>query len=404
MPSNPQDRASGGSAPSMLDLVRLSRRSLFPPGGVELYRQIALLTDLAPDVEVLDVACGPGVCLEYFVTEFGVDGSGVDYDATMVEAAETRARDAELTERMHLQHGALDALPYRDETFDVVVGELGLSARADPSAAVEELVRVTRPGGRVVLVQLVWKAPVEQARRDVLADHLGARPLMLVEWKRILLENGVENLHTEDWSDEETAFRPRLKKPFPDFSELFSLPEKLGILRRAWGRWGFQGVRTAISREFEVHRVLTRERILGLDLVIGTKAARPDGDAASTDRGAESPPEAGRDAPGPSGAGSDVESAPERPGTPIPSRADREVEGTPPPDVERSRPRTDEAPRTLARPDELSQDGHPEADTGVEGAADPSTRPAEGRQQPDSRDPEADVEGLPLFTRDDSGS
>ena len=255
----------------MLDLVRLSRRHLFPPGGVELYRQIALLTDLAPGLEVLDVACGHGVCLEYFVTEYGVQGSGADYDPAMVEIAEERARKADLTERMHFQQADLAALPYRDEIFDVVVGELGLASRAEADAAVRELVRVTKPGGRVVLVQLVWKAPVEEARRTVLSEHLGARPLMLVEWKRILLEAGVTNLHTEDWSDEETAFRPQIKKPFPDFSELFSLPEKLGILRRAWGRWGFQGVRVAVSREIEVHRVLTRERILGLDLVMGTK-------------------------------------------------------------------------------------------------------------------------------------
>jgi SAM-dependent methyltransferase len=271
MSSKPMDRAGDASAPSMLDLVRMSRRHLFPPGGVELYRQIALLTDLADGTEVLDAACGPGVCLEYFVAEYGVHGSGVDYDPNIVEVAEDRTREAGLTERLQFQHAPLDALPYRDEIFDVAVGELGLAAAADPEAAVRELVRVTKPGGRVVLVQLVWKAPVEEARRRVLSDHLGARPLMLVEWKRLLREAGVGNLHTEDWSDEETAFRPQIKKPFPDFSELFSWSEKIGILRRAWGRWGFQGVRTALAREMEVHRVLTRERILGLDLVIGRK-------------------------------------------------------------------------------------------------------------------------------------
>jgi hypothetical protein len=92
---------------------------------------------------------------------------------------------------------------------------------------------------------------------------------MLVEWKRLLRSAGIRQLHTEDWSDEETAFRPQGVKPFPDFAELFSLPEKLGILRRAWGRWGWQGVKTAVAREAEVHRLLTRERILGLALLVG---------------------------------------------------------------------------------------------------------------------------------------
>ena len=255
----------------MLDLVRLSPRLLFPPGGVDLYRQIAVLTEMGEDGEVLDVACGKGVSLEYFVKEFGVHGSGVDVDPTMIEQAEARSRDEGIADRLQFQTGRSDALPYRDEIFDATVGEIGLSNHCEPAAAISELVRVTKPGGIVVLVQLVWKAPVDEQRRVVLADHLGARPLMVVEWKRLLRESGISTVHTEDWSDEETAFRPTVAKPFPDFAELFSVGEKVGILRRAWTRWGWRGVRTVLEREREVHRLLTRERILGLDLLKGRK-------------------------------------------------------------------------------------------------------------------------------------
>ena len=255
----------------MLDLVRLSPRLLFPPGGVDLYRQIAVLTEMGEDGEVLDVACGKGVSLEYFVKEFGVHGSGVDVDPTMIEQAEARSRGEGIADRLQFQTGRSDALPYRDEIFDATVGEIGLSNHCEPAAAISELVRVTKPGGVVVLVQLVWKAPVDEQRRVVLADHLGARPLMVVEWKRLLRESGISTVHTEDWSDEETAFRPTVAKPFPDFAELFSVGEKIGILRRAWTRWGWRGVRTVLEREREVHRLLTRERILGLDLLKGRK-------------------------------------------------------------------------------------------------------------------------------------
>lgn len=261
------------TVPSMLDLVRLSPRHVFPPGGVDLYRHIALLTDLSPGDEVLDVSCGVGTPLIYWVQEYGVQGSGVDADPAAVGRAEARIRDEDLAERVQVQEGAPANLPYRDEIFDVVVGEMGLTADAEPEEAIRELVRVAKPGGTVVLVQLVWKAPVDPRRREVLSSHLGARPLMLVELKRILRESGVHDLHSEDWSDEETAFRRQVTKPFPDFAELFSLPEKLGILRRAWSRWGWTGVKTAILREREVHRLLTRERIIALDLILGTKDA-----------------------------------------------------------------------------------------------------------------------------------
>ncbi len=274
----------------MLDLVRLSPRLLFPPGGEDLYRQIALLADLSEDQEILDVACGNGVALEYFVREHGARGSGVDLDATMVEQAEERVRRDGFADRLQFQAAPPDELPYRDGIFDVVVGELGLAARCEPADAVRELVRVARPGGFVVLVQLVWRASVEPARRRVLSEHLGARPLMLVEWKKGLKEAGVAELHTEDWSGEETAFRPRAAKPLPDFTEMFTLPQKIGILRRAWRRWGWTGVRTALRRAREVHRLLARERILGLDLVVGRKGGVASERAeAAAESGAPSP-------------------------------------------------------------------------------------------------------------------
>lgn len=265
--------------PSMLDLIRLSPRLVFPPGGVDLYRQIALLTDMSEGDEVLDVACGKGVTLEHFVREYGVHGSGVDPEPRFIQAADARSRDGGVAARLQFQTAPSHALPYRDEVFDVAVGELGMAAVSDPAAAVAELVRVTKPGGRVVLVQLAWRAPVDAARARVLSEHLGARPLMLVEWKRVLKDAGVGDLHAEEWSDEDASLRARVVKPFPDFAEIFSVPEKVGVLRRAWGRWGWKGVRTVLVREREVHKLLTHERILGLVLLLGRKepaAERPD--------------------------------------------------------------------------------------------------------------------------------
>ncbi len=261
----------------MLDLVRLSRRTVFPPGGRDLYRQIALLTDMQDGAEVLVAACGPGITLGYFAHEFGIQGSGVDQDELLIEAAEARSREEELEGRVQFQHAPMDDLPYRDGVFDVVVGEIGLTSSSDPTLAIAELFRVLKPGGRIALVQLVWKAPVEPERQVLLSGHLGARPVMLVELKRILREVGIGRLHTEAWSDQETAFRRTAKKPFPDFAELFSIPEKLVILRRAWSRWGWRGVLATISRQLEVHRLLTKERVLGLDMIKGTKGEDPPG-------------------------------------------------------------------------------------------------------------------------------
>ena len=257
----------------MLDLVRLSRDTVFPPGGEDLYRQIARLTDLQPENEVLDAACGRGVSTLFLARSFGITGVGIDSDPMLVQAAAARARQEGLEGSFSFETHALDDLPFRDGTFDIAIGEIGLAALADPARAVSELARVTRPHGCVVLVQLIWTGNVDPNRREILVRHLGARPMILVEWKQLLRDAGVVDLTVEDWSDAPSPFRPTAGggAPFPDFSEIFSLRERIAILFRAWRRWGWGGVKGAVLREREIHRLLTRERVLGLSMIKGTK-------------------------------------------------------------------------------------------------------------------------------------
>jgi SAM-dependent methyltransferase len=270
LPIPPPPREGG---PSMLDLVRLSRETVFPPGGEDLYRRIAQLTDLVPENEVLDAACGRGVSTLYLARTFGVSGVGIDSDRVLVQEAYSRARDGDMEGRISFETAPLDDLPFKDGTFDVAIGEIGLAASADPARAVAELARVTRPHGCVVLVQLIWTGHVDPTRREILVRHLGARPMILVEWKQLLRDAGIVDLTVEDWSDAPSPFRPTAGggAPFPDFSEIFSLRERIAILFRAWRRWGWGGVKGAVLREREIHRLLTRERVLGLSMIKGTK-------------------------------------------------------------------------------------------------------------------------------------
>jgi SAM-dependent methyltransferase len=259
----------------MLDLVRLSAEAVFPPGGEDLYRSIAQVTGLQAGNEVLVAAAGRGMSALFLARSWGCEVAGVETDPALVDDAERRARGEGMEGRVTFQAAAPDDLPYRDGIFDVVIGEMGLAAAADPAAAVRELARVARPMGCVVLVQLIWTGNVGPERREMLVRHLGARPMFLVEWKQLLRDAGVVDLKVEDWSDAPSPFRPRATAPFPDFAELFSLRERVGILRRAVRRWGWRGVRGAVLREREVHRLLTRERVLGLSLIVGSKWPAP---------------------------------------------------------------------------------------------------------------------------------
>lgn len=263
--------SSAGKAPTALDLIRLSPAEVFPPGGEELYRQIALLTELAADQVALEAPCGRGIGTEFLSRITGAECHGVDPSAALVQQATERVRASGTSGEVRFESSSLEDLPYRDEIFDLAIGGLGMNAVADPARAIAELARVTRPMGAVVLIQLIWTGNLDAPRREELVEHLGVRPLLLVEWKQLLRDAGVVDLHVEDWSDHASPFRPAAGGPLHDLSELFSLREKALILRRAFHRWGLKGVRGAVVREAEIHRLLSRERVLGLSLIRGTK-------------------------------------------------------------------------------------------------------------------------------------
>lgn len=260
--------------PSAVGLTRLSTRLAFPPGGEALYRSILRLVELDADSEFLLVPCGRGRSAHFVAEATGAAGAGADPDPVMVAAATERAKDAGLAGRLHFEHAPLDDLPYQDDVFDFALAEIELGAARDPTAAVRELARVTRPGGRVALVQLVWLRTLDEARREDLVERLGVRPQMLIEWKQMLKDAGVADLHVEDWSDSATSqSRPSV---LGGLSELYTLPGKLRLLPRAWERWGWRGVRAVLSRERELRHLLDEERVLGVSLIMGTATGEPD--------------------------------------------------------------------------------------------------------------------------------
>lgn len=109
---------------------------------------------------VLDSGCGPGLVSCYLAT-FVAKVAGVDLTPAMVALATKAAREANLS-NVSFQEGNMTSLPFADGEFDVAVTRYAFHHLENPAAAFAELVRVTRPGGRIIVVD----ATPEAAKRS----------------------------------------------------------------------------------------------------------------------------------------------------------------------------------------------------------------------------------------------
>jgi SAM-dependent methyltransferase len=101
-------------------------------------------------LEVLDVGCGDGTTAVP-AARLGANVLGVDIAHNLVEAGNARAQSLGLTNCRFQEGDASDLSELEDDSFDLVVSIFGAMFAPRPFDVAKELVRVTRPGGRIVM-------------------------------------------------------------------------------------------------------------------------------------------------------------------------------------------------------------------------------------------------------------
>ena len=241
--------------------------------GEDLYREVADLTEAKGGTELFVLGCGNGITAEWLAARTGAAVTGVDPDPERISQAEARRREA-AEGIVTFEVTPLDDLPHETAVFDAAVAEPEVAAARDPARALAELVRVTKPLGRVVALLPTWTSEIDSGDREDLVQRLGLRPQLLVEWKQMLRAAGLVDLVVQDWSDggpSSGARTPESAMP------ALTWRQKAQITGRAWRRRGWRAARGAVRRELELLEDLSRERALGFQLVMGVKWPHPRG-------------------------------------------------------------------------------------------------------------------------------
>jgi arsenite methyltransferase len=129
------------------------------PDIVQQRRTTCALLKLKPGERILDVGCGPGFLLNEMADAVKPLGTlcGVDVSADMIALARIRCSNQPA---INLQLGNALELPFLDNTFDVVVSTQVYEYVADIPSALNEVARVLRPGGRVLILATDWQSSV----------------------------------------------------------------------------------------------------------------------------------------------------------------------------------------------------------------------------------------------------
>lgn len=111
-----------------------------------------LANALHPKDQVLEVAPGPGYLSVELAKRGQYEITGLDISQTFVEIATENARNASV--HVNFQKGNASAMPFADETFDLVICRAAFKNFSQPLEAMYEMHRVLKSGGRAIIIDL----------------------------------------------------------------------------------------------------------------------------------------------------------------------------------------------------------------------------------------------------------
>jgi ubiquinone/menaquinone biosynthesis C-methylase UbiE len=227
--------------------------------------QVVARSRLPAGVAVLDVGCGTGVITRLAAQAVGANGhvTGIDLSEGMLRKARALADAEHIGPRVELVRGDAESLPLPTARFDVVLSLYALRHFPDPARATAEMLRVCKPGGRVIigvgsappLASAASVAAVARRIGDALKRPFGRAPLYATAYLDALIDGALPQADTgrdASWAHEHDHF----SKPVAE------------LMRRA----GFEAVE--VSWLGQTSAIQSVEEFWSLQVTLSSKARK----------------------------------------------------------------------------------------------------------------------------------
>ncbi len=205
-PRNPHDEV-GSSAEELEDLSpvvrvynRVAKNDVIHkrPEDRQRVRHLLNFAKLPADLRVLDIGTGSGLLPLLLAEDGAKQVVGIDISPEMLELAEYMrlSYPGEASTRAIFRLAPAHALPFREEMFDAVTCRVVLNHVRHPERILREIVRVLRPGGILVLGELLGvDNPVKRATQNAIeerrnAAHVAARGIE--QYNKLILDAGLQ--------------------------------------------------------------------------------------------------------------------------------------------------------------------------------------------------------------------
>lgn len=161
------------------------------PGHYDALQVLLELSGVGGDDEVLDVACGPGLVACAFARQ-ARHVTGIDITPAMIAQAQKRQCEQHLA-NLAWAVGAAVPLPYADATFSLVITRYSFHHLLAPRRALTEMIRVCRPGGRVLVadVAVIPEKSAAYDRLEILRDPSHTHALTRDEFAELFADSGL---------------------------------------------------------------------------------------------------------------------------------------------------------------------------------------------------------------------